>query len=136
MKLHLNKVVKNDRTLQGGKMSGIVHFEIPADDIQRASTFYSELFGWKIEGVQGMDYSMIDLYGAPGGGMMKRMHPDQQIINYIGVPSVDEYSVKVEKLGGKIVVPKKAVPGMGYFVICIDTENNAFGIWEMNPQAK
>jgi predicted enzyme related to lactoylglutathione lyase len=117
-------------------MSGIVHFEIPADDIQRARAFYSKLFGWKIEGVQGMDYSMIDVYGAPGGGMMKRMHPDQQIINYIGVPSVDEYSVKVEKLGGKIVVPKKAVPGMGYFVICIDTENNAFGIWEMAPNAK
>jgi hypothetical protein len=45
------------------------------------------------------------------------------------VPSVDEYADKVEKLGGKIIVPKKAVPGMGYFIICMDTENNAFGIW-------
>ena len=68
--------------------------------------------------------------------MMKRMHPEQQITEYIGVPSVDEYSAKVEKLGGKIIVPKKAIPGMGYFVICMDTENNAFGIWEMNPTAK
>src|SRR5512137_2661173 len=117
-----------------GKMSSIAHFEIPADDIQRAKTFYSKLFGWKIEGVQGMDYSMIDVYGAPGGGMMKRMHPDQQITNYIGVPSVDDYSAKFEMLGGKIIVPKKAIPGMGYFVICMDTENNAFGIWEMDPK--
>ena len=117
-------------------MSGIVHFEIPADDMQRAKTFYSQLFGWNIQGVQGMDYSMIDVHAAPGGGMMKRMHPDQQIINYIGVPSVDEYSAKVEKLGGKIIVPKKAVPGMGHFVICMDTENNAFGIWEMDSKAK
>ena len=61
-------------------MTSIVHFEIPADDIQRAKAFYSNLFGWKIEGWQGMDYMMIDVYGAPGGGMMKRMHPDQQII--------------------------------------------------------
>jgi predicted enzyme related to lactoylglutathione lyase len=52
------------------------------------------------------------------------------------VPSVDEYADKVEKLGGKIIVPKKAVPGMGYFIICMDTENNAFGIWEINPAAK
>jgi predicted enzyme related to lactoylglutathione lyase len=52
------------------------------------------------------------------------------------VPSVDEYADKVEKLGGKIIVPKKAVPGMGYFIICMDTENNAFGIWEINPGAK
>jgi uncharacterized protein len=117
-------------------MSSIVHFEIPADDIQRAKAFYSNLFGWKIEGIQGMDYMMIDVFGAPGGGMMKRMHPDQQITEYIGVSSVDEYAAKVEKLGGKIIVPKKAVPGMGYFVICMDTENNAFGIWEMNQTAK
>ena len=118
------------------EMSSIVHFEIPADDIQRAKTFYSDLFGWKIEGFQGMDYMMIDVFGAPGGGMMKRMHPDQLITQYIGVTSVDEYAAKVEKLGGKILVPKKAVPGMGYFVICMDTENNTFGIWEMDLQAK
>jgi len=117
-------------------MSSIVHFEIPAEDLRRAKNFYSKLFGWKIESMQGMDYMMIDTYGAPGGGMMKRMHPDQQITDYIGVPSVDEYSAKVEKLGGKIMVPKKAVPGMGYFVICMDTENNAFGIWEWDPTAK
>ena len=117
-------------------MASIVHFEIPADDLQRAKAFYSNLFGWKIEDYQGMDYAMIDVLGAPGGGMMKRMHPEQQITNYIGVPSVDEYAAKVEKLGGKIIVPKKAVPGMGYFIICMDTENNAFGIWEMSPTAK
>jgi len=43
---------------------------------------------------------------------------------------------EVEKLGGKIIVPKSAVPGMGYFIICMDTENNAFGIWETNSTAK
>ncbi len=117
-------------------MTSIVHFEIPADDMQRAKTFYSNLFGWNIVAMPGMEYMMIDVYGAPGGGMMKRMHPEQQMINYIGVPSVDEYAAKVEKLGGKIIVPKNAVPGMGYFIVCMDTENNPFGIWEMDPAAK
>jgi len=121
-------------------MSSIVHFEIPADDVQRAKTFYSKLFGWKIEvmpveGMQGMEYFVIDTYGL-GGGMMKRMSPDQKITNYIGVPSVDEYSANVEKLGGKILVPKMAVPGMGYFVIVMDTENNTFGLWETDHTAK
>jgi predicted enzyme related to lactoylglutathione lyase len=116
-------------------MSSIVHFEIPVDDLKRAKNFYSKLFGWKLEDVPGMDYTMIDTYGL-AGGMMKRMHPDQQITDYIGVPSVDEYSAKVEKLGGKILVPKKAVPGMGYFVVCMDTENNAFAIWETDHAAK
>jgi predicted enzyme related to lactoylglutathione lyase len=117
-------------------MPSIIHFEIPADDMQRAKAFYSNLFGWKIEGIPGMDYMMIDTYGAPGGGVMKRMRPEHQITSYIGVPSVDEYSAKVQKLGGKIIVPKMAVPGMGYFVICMDTENNFFGIWETDRTAK
>lgn len=117
-------------------MPSIVHFEIPANDIQRAKKFYSELFGWKIESFKGMDYMLIDTFGAPGGGMMKRMHPDQEITDYIGVPSVDEFAEKVKSLGGKIKVPKMAVPGMGYFVICEDTENNTFGIWEMDANAK
>jgi predicted enzyme related to lactoylglutathione lyase len=123
-------------------MPSIVHFEIPADDISRAKTFYSNLFGWKIEPMQGMgtemgmEYLIIDTFGAPGGGMMKKMRPDHQITNYIGVPSVDEYAAKVEKLGGKIIAPKMAVPAMGYFVVCMDTENNIFGIWETDPKAK
>jgi len=87
-------------------MLNIVHFETPADDIQRAKTFYANLFGWKIKSMQGMDYMIIDLYSVPGGGIMTRTHPEQQIMVNIEVPSVDEYSAKVEKLGGKIIVPK------------------------------
>jgi len=67
--------------------------------------------------------------------MMKRQKPQQPNINYIDVKLVDEYSSKVEKIGGKVVVPKKAVPGMGTSV-CLDTENNAFAIWESNESAK
>ena len=131
-------------------MPTIVHFEIPADDIERSKKFYTELFGWKIEKWPGkdngsssspvMEYWMItttDEKGnkALGGGMMKRQMPQQPNINYIDVKSVDEYSSKVEKIGGKVVVSKKAVPGMGYFAVCLDTENNAFAIWESSESA-
>ena len=132
-------------------MPTIVHFEIPADDIERSKKFYIDLFGWKIEKLSGMDsgnssssnmeYWMItttDDKGnkALGGGMMKRKMPQQPNINYIDVKSVDEYSSKVENLGGKVVVSKSAVPGMGYFAVCLDTENNAFAIWESSGSAK
>jgi uncharacterized protein len=73
---------------------------------------------------------------ALGGGMMKRQMPEHQVTNYIGVESIDEYSSKVKELGGKVVAPKHAVPGMGYFALCIDTENNSFAIWESNENAK
>jgi uncharacterized protein len=127
-------------------MPTIVHFEIPADDVERSRKFYNDLFGWKIEKWSGsagidMEYWTItttDDKGdkAVGGGMMKRQGPQQPIINYIDVKSVDEYSSKVKQLGGKVHVPKMAVPGMGYLAVCIDTENNAFGIWETNESAK
>jgi len=73
---------------------------------------------------------------ALGGGMSKRQMPQQQITNFIDVKSVDEYSSKGEKLGGKVVVPKTRVPGMGYYSVCVDTENNSFGIFESNENDK
>ena len=132
-------------------MPTIVHFDIPADDVGRSRKFYTDLFGWKIEKWPGADVEeavlliwkigwsqqqMIKEIRALGGGMSKRQMPQQQITNFIDVKSVDEYSSKVEKLGGKVVVPKKAVPGMGYYAVCVDTENNSFGIWESNESAK
>ncbi len=88
-------------------MPTIVHFDIPADDSERAKNFYSRLFGWKFEKpLETMDYYLIETEGpkggesGPGGGLRKREGADQRIMNYIGVPSVDEYLEKVEKLGG------------------------------------
>ncbi len=123
-------------------MPTILHFEIPTDDLERARKFYTELFGWKIEKYPGsMEYWMITTTDEKGekalaGGMMRRQHQQQPITNYIDVPSIDEYTVKVEKIGGKVVVPKTAVPSIGYFALCLDTENNTFAIWETDDTAK
>ncbi|MBV8141272.1 MAG: VOC family protein [Verrucomicrobia bacterium] len=122
-------------------MSSIVWFEIPADDVERAKSFYGALFDWKINDIPGMaNYWHIDTGGsddAPDGGLMKRQQPQQQgITNYIGVASVDESAAKVEKLGGKICTPKTAVPQMGYFAICQDPEKNTFALWEKSNDAK
>jgi uncharacterized protein len=122
--------------------ASIVWFEIPADDIARAKKFYGQLFGWQINPLPVAafpDYQHIDTGGAeasPDGAVMQRMHPAQTITQYVLVPSVTKHIAKVEKLGGSICNPKTAVPGMGYFAICQDTEKNTFALWEMNPKAK
>jgi len=120
--------------------ASIVWFEIPADKPERAKEFYGRLFGWNINPFPAMaDYQHIDTGGAdasPDGAVMKRMHPGHTITNYVSVPSVTRFMAKVEKLGGSICKPKTAVPKMGYFAICQDTENNTFAIWEVNPKAK
>jgi predicted enzyme related to lactoylglutathione lyase len=120
--------------------ASIVWFEIPADNLERARKFYGALFGWKIEAFPGMpDYWHIDTGGAddtPDGGMLPRKHSTQPITNYVNVESVARAAAKVEKLGGKIMKPRTAVPQMGYFVICRDTEGNEFALWERNEGAK
>lgn len=121
--------------------SGVVWFEIPANNVERAKKFYGALLGWKFEKFPAAvhDYWVIDTgAGAdkPAGGLMPRMHPRQPITSYVPVPSVDESAAKVQKLGGKIMKPKTAVPHMGYFVICTDTEDNEFALWQCDQNAK
>jgi uncharacterized protein len=141
------KVMKRDKEIKlNNKIPSIVHFEIPADDVERARKFYSTLFDWKIEKMEvmkdgdKMDYWMISTSSsggdsnekstAIGGGLIKRQEPQQPNLNYISVPSIDEYSKKVNELGGKVVMPKTEITGYGFFAVCIDTENNAFALWE------
>jgi predicted enzyme related to lactoylglutathione lyase len=133
-------------------MPTIVHFEIPSDDIERSKKFYNDLFGWKFDKFpsspgseampRGMEYWIISTVDDKGnnalnGGMMKRQSPQQQgITNFFDIKSIQEYSAKVERLGGKVITPKTPVPGMGYFAVCKDTENNGFGIFEADETAK
>jgi hypothetical protein len=117
----------------------IVHFEIPADNVQKLSSFYCKLFGWKIEKTPGpVDYwgivtVPVDKKGEPirpgvNGGMMKKQNPQHKPVNYIHVESVDEFSKKIEVLGGKVIVPKMEVPGVGWWALALDPEGNQFAI--------
>ena len=120
--------------------ASIVWFEIPADDPERAKLFYSNLFGWKINPFPGSgDYSHIDSGGAddtPDGALKRRQRPEEPIVNYVSVNSVDKFADKIAKLGGKVCMAKTAVPQMGYFAVCQDTEGNSFGLWESDANAK
>jgi uncharacterized protein len=130
----------------------IVHFEIPADQPERAAKFYRELFGWEItrwEGSgnerEGFEYWMVstvptDDKGMPtrpgvNGGLMRRMAPGQTPVNYIAVDDVDDFVRKGERLGAKVMMPKQPVPGMGWFAQLTDPEGNVFAIWQTDPSA-
>lgn len=124
-----------------GLMSAIVHFDVPADDPERAKKFYAALLGWKFTSYPEMQYNLIstaNLDGTPGvgGGLGTRMDPSQRMMNYFGVPSIDAAMKQVKSLGGQLISGKMAVPGMGYLANCMDTEGNAFGLWEENPKAR
>jgi predicted enzyme related to lactoylglutathione lyase len=128
--------------------STIVHFEIPADNTERAAKFYRELFGWKIErweNPNGIEYWMVETVptneqGMPvrqgvNGGMMPRMYPAQQPVNYIAVEDLNKAVAKAEKLGAKVMMGKTPVPGMGWFAQLTDPEGNVIAVWETDPAA-
>ena len=123
----------------------IVHFEIPANNPEKLSEFYKNLFGWKIEKISmgDMDYWMIETRAGTSqdmekaqttagtnGGMMKKMDAGQRPVNYVMVESVDDFSKKIQNLGGKIIVPKTPIPNMGAFAVALDPEGNPVGIFE------
>lgn len=122
-------------------MPRIIHFDIPVDDPTRAQKFYQEIFDWKFDKWNGpMEYWMVktgdDKQPGINGGLAKRMPGQTGMTNTIDVPSVDEFSTKIQSKGGKVIVPKMAIPGVGYFAQCLDTEGNTFGIIQMDQNAK
>ena len=123
-------------------MPTIVHFDLPADEPERARKFYEALFGWKFQAPPGMDnYFLVETTARDGskglaGGMGKRMLPEQRILNYVGVDSLDESMAKAEELGAKVASPKMAVPGWGWLATIQDTEGNLIGLWQEDKSAQ
>ena len=123
-------------------MPRVVHFEIMADDPDRAVKFFEKVFGWEINkwDNQAVDYWLIKTgeEGEPGidGAISRRPDPNSRVTNTIDVPDVDEYAKKVEAAGGKIITEKMSIPGVGYFYYFLDTEGNTHGIIQNDPNAK
>lgn len=116
------------------------HFEIPVENPDRAIDFYSNLFGWKFTKWDGpVDYWLISTGDPkePGidGGLLRRRDPAQPCVNTINVPNLDATLAAVEKSGGKCVVPKMPVPGVGWLAYCKDIDGNMFGVMQPDPSA-
>ncbi len=129
----------------------IVHFEVPADDVERAQSFYRETFGWefhKFDMPSGQTYYGVTTTevdekmrpkkpGEINGGLMKRVNPGQPFMNYIMVDSIDQMSQTIIANGGIIVMPKMEIaPSMGWIAAFKDTENNIMGLHELPPGLK
>jgi len=115
--------------------NAVVHFEIPADDVERAKRFYKKAFGWKISDPHKMNYFFVETRkkGEEGinGGLMQRKMPNQPFMNYLSVASIDASCKKVENAGGAVVMPKTEIaPNMGWIAVFKDTEGNMMGFHE------
>ena len=120
-------------------MPRVVHFEIHADDPERAMRFYGDVFGWTFQRFGGEEYWLVHTgeAGAPGidGGLMRRRDPAGAVYNTIDVPSVDEWVGRLTGAGGTLVVPKMSIPGVGWLAYFKDPEGNVHGIFQNDPAA-
>ncbi len=117
----------------------VVHFELPAENIDRARAFYNKSFGWKVNAIPGMGYTIFHttatdargMVGTPGninGGMMERQAFIQHPVITISVADMDKALKAVQKNGGKVVRGKEPVPGVGFTAYFMDPEGNTMGL--------
>jgi predicted enzyme related to lactoylglutathione lyase len=122
-------------------MDRVVHFEVPFDDGERATTFYREAFGWELDAMPQYQYVMVtttpkDEQGRPAetgginGGMLERQGPITAPVITINVDDLDQAMARIEKLGGKVVVGRRPVADMGFSAYVEDTEGNVIGLWQ------
>ena len=121
-------------------MARPVHFEMQADDPERAAAFYGSVFGWTAQKWDGpMPYWLFTTgEGEPGidGGMGGRQaDPSQNFVITMGVESADATAAAVERAGGTVTHPKHAIPGVGWLIYCRDTEGNEFGAMQPDESA-
>lgn len=113
----------------------IVHFEIPAQDVEKMSRFYSDVFGWKFTKAQMPEgeYWMISTgprAKSVGGGMYRKTMEKETPRNYVAVDKMDKAIETFKSAGGTEVVGKQQVPDMGWSFIGMDPEGNLVGLYE------
>jgi len=124
-------------------MPRVIHYEIHADNPERAADFYRKVFGWKIEKWGPVEYWLVDSGQGPGinGAIKKRGKPAVEdsfsaYVCTISVPSIDEAMKKIEENKGRIITPKMAITGIGWNAYFKDTEGNTAGIMQEDASSK
>jgi hypothetical protein len=115
----------------------IVHIEIPAADAARAGEFYRQLFGWEIQHVPEMNYTMWDAgHGSAGGftDLGETVKPGDVLL-YVNSEDIEADLTRAEALGGSVVYPKTEIPNTGWFGMFKDPTGNTIAVYtSMDPQ--
>ena len=126
-------------------MDKVVHFEIPAEDMNRAQDFYAKVFGWQIQAMPDMNYTivrtaetdekfMIKEPGAINGGMFKRTDVLKSPVIVINVADIKQACEQVKSNGGQVIKEPSPVGEMGHVAYFKDTEGNVVGLWQDNKR--
>ena len=117
-----------------------VHVELHTNDLAKAKAFYSKLFGWKLQDLPmpgpagGGTYTMIDVGGGTGGGMMssKSSEPSHWLA-YVGVEDIAASTKRAKELGAKVVMDVTQVGEFGLMSIITDPTGAKLALWQAKP---
>jgi predicted enzyme related to lactoylglutathione lyase len=125
----------------------VVHFEIPSDNVERARKFYSKTFGWRMNALPEVEYTMVGTTesddqgrpkspGAINGGLLLRQTPVYGPVVTIRVDNIDKVARTIERNGGKILQKKSPIGdgSVGFAAYFADSEGNTVGLFERAPR--
>ena len=115
----------------------ISQLEVSADNREEAARFFEQVFGWKIQNIPEMDYSMADTGQdfRVGINPIKDGYPAGTVTFYIDSDAIEATLAEIEKHGGKTILGKSEVPGFGWFAFFADPTGNMLGLWKNMPQS-
>jgi predicted enzyme related to lactoylglutathione lyase len=111
----------------------IVHIDIPAINGKDSAEFYAKTFDWKLEHAPEFDYWQFAAEGGPGGGFMQAGEQGatiNQLVVYIGTDDIEGSLASVEANGGKTILPKTEIPGIGWYAIFSDPVGNSLALYK------
>ena len=107
----------------------VVHFEIHGKDSDEMQSFYSSLFGWKIDANNPMNYGIVETGGEGGiNGGIAAGTGHNGVMVYVAVDDLQAYLDKAESLGGKIIMPVTEIPNTVTLAIFSDVDGNNIGL--------
>ncbi|MEU8077151.1 VOC family protein [Catellatospora citrea] len=119
----------------------VVHFELPADDVERARAFYTDAFGWQLDAMPEFDYIWVRTVatddrgnpaapGAINGGLTRREAPVTGPVVTVEVEDIDTALAKIVSCGGRVLQERRSVGTMGFTAYIADSEGNTVGLWQ------
>jgi predicted enzyme related to lactoylglutathione lyase len=109
----------------------IVHIEIPSANLEASGKFYEALFGWKITPMPEMNYTLWEPAEGPGGGFNPLGESTQpgDILIYVDSADIEADLKNTEAFGGRTIIPKSEIPGVGWFGIFTDPTGNRIALY-------
>jgi predicted enzyme related to lactoylglutathione lyase len=112
-----------------------VHVELQTNDLERARKFYTQMFGWKLQDEPmpgGGSYTMIDVGGGTGGGMMANptAGTPSHWLAYVGVDDVAAATRKARDLGAKIAMDVTEIGQYGKMSVITDPTGATLAMWQ------